>query len=237
MKTLVFFICVVFLLAHSSHVSEGSNPIKSKYPKCSTPLLTSTYFYRILSSENHLAPAYKASEAGLNSRGICYKSDYEIGRIYLDVQFHRNLLITGIALKGVDDKQFVRSFKLRGERKITGGRNTFHELLTNEPFKGNKNNGNEIVYNYVRPMISSYVRFFPIGWAMPKSSTDTRGGLRFEGRPCFRLEFYGCLPVPNMCANGIHDCDENATCIDNSYSFKCKCKTGYSGDGHVCNKA
>ena len=37
------------------------------------------------------------------------------------------------------------------------------------------------------------------------------------------------------CSNAIHDCNENATCINTAGHFNCNCNAGYSGDGHVCS--
>ena len=35
----------------------------------------------------------------------------------------------------------------------------------------------------------------------------------------------------NECALGMHNCHEHATCIDTKWAFKCKCKSGYTGNG------
>ena len=35
----------------------------------------------------------------------------------------------------------------------------------------------------------------------------------------------------DACADGTHDCDEQATCNKNGGSYECKCKEGYEGDG------
>ena len=37
------------------------------------------------------------------------------------------------------------------------------------------------------------------------------------------------------CRNGIHDCNENASCINTAGHFNCTCNSGYSGDGHLCS--
>jgi len=39
----------------------------------------------------------------------------------------------------------------------------------------------------------------------------------------------------NECASGTHDCQSNATCVDNPNSYTCQCNTGYSGNGDVCS--
>ena len=36
------------------------------------------------------------------------------------------------------------------------------------------------------------------------------------------------------CAGGTHNCDGNATCVDNALSFSCACISGYSGSGTSC---
>ena len=37
------------------------------------------------------------------------------------------------------------------------------------------------------------------------------------------------------CSNGIHDCNENATCMNTAGHFNCTCNSGYSGNGHLCS--
>ena len=37
------------------------------------------------------------------------------------------------------------------------------------------------------------------------------------------------------CSNGIHNCNENATCMNTAGHFNCTCNAGYSGDGHLCS--
>jgi len=36
------------------------------------------------------------------------------------------------------------------------------------------------------------------------------------------------------CATGAATCDHNADCTDTVGSYKCKCKTGYVGNGRDC---
>ncbi|CAH3141588.1 unnamed protein product [Pocillopora meandrina] len=37
------------------------------------------------------------------------------------------------------------------------------------------------------------------------------------------------------CKSDISDCDVNANCTNMYGSYKCKCKAGYTGDGHSCS--
>ena len=37
------------------------------------------------------------------------------------------------------------------------------------------------------------------------------------------------------CKSDISDCDVNANCTNTDGSYKCKCKPGYTGDGHSCS--
>lgn len=37
------------------------------------------------------------------------------------------------------------------------------------------------------------------------------------------------------CEIGAHNCDMHASCINVPGSFKCKCRTGWLGDGLKCN--
>ena len=37
------------------------------------------------------------------------------------------------------------------------------------------------------------------------------------------------------CKSDISDCDVNANCTNTYGSYKCKCKAGYTGDGHSCS--
>nr|XP_058945608.1 uromodulin-like [Pocillopora verrucosa] len=37
------------------------------------------------------------------------------------------------------------------------------------------------------------------------------------------------------CKSDISDCDVNANCTNTEGSYKCKCKAGYTGDGHSCS--
>jgi hypothetical protein len=46
----------------------------------------------------------------------------------------------------------------------------------------------------------------------------------------------GADPGPDLideCAEGTHNCDENASCLDTESSFKCTCNDGYTGSGKV----
>ena len=36
------------------------------------------------------------------------------------------------------------------------------------------------------------------------------------------------------CREDVQTCDANAACIPSGASYKCECKTGYSGDGFFC---
>ena len=38
----------------------------------------------------------------------------------------------------------------------------------------------------------------------------------------------------NECVEGIHDCNQNATCNNTEGSFTCSCNTGYTGNGSSC---
>ena len=57
----------------------------------------------------------------------------------------------------------------------------------------------------------------------------------------FLPEHFTCLSLCSIyldideCSNGIHDCNENATCMNTAGHFNCICNVGYSGDGHVCS--
>ena len=42
-----------------------------------------------------------------------------------------------------------------------------------------------------------------------------------------------CTDV-NECDRGIHDCDTNADCTDQSGSYNCTCRLGYYGNGTKC---
>lgn len=45
---------------------------------------------------------------------------------------------------------------------------------------------------------------------------------------------YGCQVIPGVCPDGTI-CDSNADCKHvGSYSFRCKCKMGWAGDGFFC---
>ena len=37
------------------------------------------------------------------------------------------------------------------------------------------------------------------------------------------------------CKSDISDRDVNANCTNTEVSYKCKCKAGYTGDGHSCS--
>ena len=37
------------------------------------------------------------------------------------------------------------------------------------------------------------------------------------------------------CAINIHECDDNATCQDNDWSYTCICNAGYQGNGNLCS--
>ena len=37
------------------------------------------------------------------------------------------------------------------------------------------------------------------------------------------------------CQLGVDICDENATCTNTNGSYKCECKSGFMGDGTICN--
>ena len=36
------------------------------------------------------------------------------------------------------------------------------------------------------------------------------------------------------CAQSLHDCDTNATCINSVGSYSCQCNAGFQGDGRSC---
>ena len=36
------------------------------------------------------------------------------------------------------------------------------------------------------------------------------------------------------CSHNMHRCDQNADCIDTVGSHTCHCRSGYTGNGHVC---
>lgn len=38
----------------------------------------------------------------------------------------------------------------------------------------------------------------------------------------------------NECETGANECDENANCSNTEGSYTCQCKTGYEGDGSLC---
>ena len=42
-----------------------------------------------------------------------------------------------------------------------------------------------------------------------------------------------CLEI-DECVLSLHNCHENATCINADGSFFCTCNTGYTGVGTVC---
>ncbi|XP_055688217.1 cartilage oligomeric matrix protein [Lutzomyia longipalpis] len=45
---------------------------------------------------------------------------------------------------------------------------------------------------------------------------------------------YGCIPLPGVCPDGTV-CDRNAVCrAITEYSFTCKCRVGWAGDGFQC---
>lgn len=37
------------------------------------------------------------------------------------------------------------------------------------------------------------------------------------------------------CTTNTHNCDVNADCANTVGSYSCKCKAGYTGNGHTCN--
>ena len=43
----------------------------------------------------------------------------------------------------------------------------------------------------------------------------------------------GCQDL-DECASGSHDCSENANCINEEGTYKCKCQSGFVGDGKEC---
>ena len=44
------------------------------------------------------------------------------------------------------------------------------------------------------------------------------------------------IPDIDECADGLHDCDADATCTDTEGSYICTCKDGFTGDGFTCEK-
>ena len=36
------------------------------------------------------------------------------------------------------------------------------------------------------------------------------------------------------CSQNAYECDQNADCINSAGSYTCQCRSGYTGDGHVC---
>ena len=48
---------------------------------------------------------------------------------------------------------------------------------------------------------------------------------------------YGVCPDVQECRLGLHDCHENASCINTFESFVCECNRGFTGDGkNVCDR-
>ncbi|XP_046846617.1 scavenger receptor cysteine-rich type 1 protein M160-like isoform X2 [Xenia sp. Carnegie-2017] len=44
-----------------------------------------------------------------------------------------------------------------------------------------------------------------------------------------------CSKVLNECSKSLHNCNSKARCIDTVESFKCECRSGYTGNGVNCN--
>ncbi|XP_046846620.1 scavenger receptor cysteine-rich type 1 protein M130-like isoform X4 [Xenia sp. Carnegie-2017] len=44
-----------------------------------------------------------------------------------------------------------------------------------------------------------------------------------------------CTKVLNECSKSLHNCHSKARCIDTLESFKCECRSGYTGNGVNCN--
>lgn len=52
----------------------------------------------------------------------------------------------------------------------------------------------------------------------------------------FYFLFISCLIVSDLdeCTTSTHNCDVNADCANTVGSYSCKCKAGYTGNGHTC---
>ena len=53
----------------------------------------------------------------------------------------------------------------------------------------------------------------------------------------FYFLFISCLIVPDLdeCTTNTHNCDVNEDCANTVGSYSCKCKAGYTGNGHTCS--
>lgn len=58
-----------------------------------------------------------------------------------------------------------------------------------------------------------------------------------RGIPGTGYEGSECKTNINECARGVHDCHENAECIDEDGGYMCLCHAGFSGDGRSCKKS
>lgn len=56
----------------------------------------------------------------------------------------------------------------------------------------------------------------------------------FQLIPRWFLYCYSLLKDINECETGANECDENANCSNTKGSYTCRCKTGFEGDGNLC---
>ena len=51
----------------------------------------------------------------------------------------------------------------------------------------------------------------------------------------YMLIFLSTLSDIDECTTDTHTCDENADCSNTVGSFTCSCRSGYSGNGEMCD--
>ncbi|CAB4032570.1 uromodulin-like, partial, partial [Paramuricea clavata] len=60
--------------------------------------------------------------------------------------------------------------------------------------------------------------------------------MKYHWQPssCDDCRDFTCKKDYDECAQNTHTCDQNADCINTVGSYTCQCRSGYTGDGHIC---